>query len=204
MPEIQAVLFDFGGVLSHSGSFSAMRALDEQFHLEPGTVGRTMYRGEEWKRVSTGKITLDTYWERLAPRLDALGVHWDDLRRAVLAAHRPNEEVFALVRELQGRYRLAILSNATETLETTLAEKFECDGLFEAIFNSARLGLAKPDSTIYERAAELLGLPPAACVFIDDQAANAKAAEAVGMAGITFESAEQLRAEFVRLGLIAG
>jgi beta-phosphoglucomutase-like phosphatase (HAD superfamily) len=49
------------------------------------------------------------------------------------------------------------------------------------VISSAEEGLAKPRPEIYRRAAARLGLPPEACVFVDDYEANVRAAEELGM-----------------------
>ena len=49
---------------------------------------------------------------------------------------------------------------------------------------SSEVGLRKPDPAIYELAAERIGLPPAACVYVDDLPGNLKPARALGMATV--------------------
>ena len=56
--------------------------------------------------------------------------------------------------------------------------------LFDAWVISGEVGLRKPDPAIYELAAERLGLPPDACVFVDDLPGNLKPALALGMATV--------------------
>jgi epoxide hydrolase-like predicted phosphatase len=64
------------------------------------------------------------------------------------------------------------------------------DGLFDATVISAEVGARKPEPEIYLLAARRLGLPPAACVFVDDLAANVRGAAAVGMIGVHHTSVE--------------
>jgi putative hydrolase of the HAD superfamily len=54
----------------------------------------------------------------------------------------------------------------------------------DAVNISGEVGLRKPDPAIHRLAAEKLGLPPSACVFVDDVAANFPAAAELGMAAI--------------------
>ena len=49
---------------------------------------------------------------------------------------------------------------------------------------SAEVGMRKPEERIFRHAAELLGLAPEECVFIDDIEANIAAAEAIGLVGV--------------------
>jgi 2-haloacid dehalogenase len=51
---------------------------------------------------------------------------------------------------------------------------------------SAHERLLKPDPAIYRVLTERNGLDPAACLFIDDSAANAEGARAIGMQAVVF------------------
>jgi len=53
----------------------------------------------------------------------------------------------------------------------------------------------KPDPRLYRILLDRYGLKAEECVFIDDNPANVAGAEAVGIKGILFKNAEQLRAE---------
>lgn len=56
--------------------------------------------------------------------------------------------------------------------------------LFDAVVISAEVGMRKPEPRIFRHAAELLGLSPEECIFIDDIQANVTAAEHVGFTGL--------------------
>jgi epoxide hydrolase-like predicted phosphatase len=62
--------------------------------------------------------------------------------------------------------------------------------LFDAVVISAEVGMRKPEPRIFLHAAELLGLAPRECIFIDDIAANITAAEQAGFTGILHSGAE--------------
>jgi epoxide hydrolase-like predicted phosphatase len=56
--------------------------------------------------------------------------------------------------------------------------------LFDVVVISGEVGMRKPESRIFRHAADLLGLDPQECVFIDDIQANITAAERAGFTGI--------------------
>jgi FMN phosphatase YigB (HAD superfamily) len=70
------------------------------------------------------------------------------------------------------------------------------------VFCSAEFGVGKPDPAIFLRSAERLGLPPAAILFIDDKAANAEAARAVGMDALHYGGPQALRISLRERGLL--
>jgi putative hydrolase of the HAD superfamily len=56
--------------------------------------------------------------------------------------------------------------------------------LFDEVVISGEVGMRKPEERIFRHAADLLGLPPAECVFVDDIKVNVTAAEAIGMTAV--------------------
>ena len=71
--------------------------------------------------------------------------------------------------------------------------------LFDAVVISAEVGMRKPEERIFRLAAELLGLEPAECVFIDDIADNVTAAQAAGLTGVHHRTAAQTKEQLARL-----
>lgn len=76
-----------------------------------------------------------------------------------------------------------------------IEERLALSRYLEWSFVSCETGLRKPAREAYEHAARTLGVAPERCVFVDDRQKNVDAARAVGMRGVVFQSAEQLRAE---------
>lgn len=58
---------------------------------------------------------------------------------------------------------------------------------FDQILDVVTVGVRKPAPEPYLAAAEALGLPAAACLFVDDMQVNCDGAEAVGMASHRFD-----------------
>ncbi len=103
---------------------------------------------------------------------------------------------------LRPAHRVGILSNADLSLRQRLGELGIAD-LFDDVICSAEVGMAKPEPAIYRLAAGQLGLPPEACVFVDDYEPHVIAAEEVGMCGILLrvDRGQDLRAELAVLGV---
>ena len=198
---IKAIIFDFGGVLIGPRSEEEHRYWAERLGLRPGQVGDILYGGEEWALVKVGAISEDEFWQRVGPKL---GLHTaeeiDRFRQEYFAGdtERLDRQLVDLAQELRGKYKLAVLSNASGVVEDLLRERFGIRDLFDVVIDSACVGLAKPDRAIYELALERVGVAPDEAVFIDDLARNAAAAAALGIHAIhhqNFEStAHQLHA----------
>jgi putative hydrolase of the HAD superfamily len=92
-------------------------------------------------------------------------------------------DTLACLRALRARgLRLAVLTNfELPSIHLTLRHAGIDPALFDTLLSSASLGTYKPDMRAYLAAAEALGLPPAACAFVDDLPENVQAAHALGM-----------------------
>ena len=56
--------------------------------------------------------------------------------------------------------------------------------MFDAVVISGEVGMRKPEARIFEHTLELLGLPAAECVFVDDLPHNVAAAAGLGLVGV--------------------
>jgi len=205
--DIQAVIFDVGGVLDVPADLVAEEAdrveLAAGLGLELEEMWRLFYDSDAWRLARVGQITDQEFWDR---NLTPFGIT-DPAAQAAFAertfAHKEvNPAMRALLDDLRGRMRLAIISNATETLEAILAEQYRVAPYFEVIINSARVGAAKPDPEIFQMALERLGLRPEQTVFIDDREHNVEAAAEMGIHATLFTDVAALRSFLGGLGVL--
>jgi len=103
-----------------------------------------------------------------------------------------NEGLVEFLRRARGAgYRLALLTNNVQEWEPRWRPKWPIDELFETVVDSGFVGMRKPDRAIYELTLDRLGLPPEACVFIDDIEHNVVAAREIGLHAVHFQDTEQ-------------
>jgi 2-haloacid dehalogenase len=98
----------------------------------------------------------------------------------------------------QAGHELHALTNWSVETFPIARERYEFLDHFESILVSGEVGLIKPDPRIFELLLARIGHAPAVCIYIDDNAANAAAAGALGFDAIHFRSPAQLRAELAR------
>ena len=199
-PAIEAVIFDFGGVITAS-PFEGIERLERARGLPPGLVRRinaTNPDGNAWARLERSEVTLDEFDELFAAEAKALG---HDLRggevMAVLAGLVRDEMVAALDRLRAAGYRLGCITNNMRTPDYP-REGMRADPRlghifrrFDHVVESALTGLRKPDPRIYALACERLEVEPAMCVYLDDLGINCKPAAMMGMRAIKVTSGAQ-------------
>jgi putative hydrolase of the HAD superfamily len=200
---IRGVIFDFGGVLMNM-RWDVARDLENEHGLERATIARTLYDCDEWREVELGRGDIDAWRAAGHRRLEeAAGKPLPALHQQWRESWGPIEPNVALVRALRPPYKLAILSNADNTLEDRLRDGVGIYDWFDAVLCSATIGVAKPEARAYELAAERLGLPVEECVFIDDTERNVTAARELGMAAVHFRvyQDDDLAAQLSELGV---
>jgi len=185
------LLLDYGDVIS--------LPYDEQVGAE---IARLLDLAPEelMERYWVNRSLLDSglptapYWSGVAGR-DVSDEEAAQLDRIDLGGWaRTNADMLALVEEQKSAgVRLALLSNAPH-LQADAFEEVAWTAGFEHVFVSARLGMVKPDSAIFEHVLEELGARPEDVTFVDDRAANIDAAAELGIRCVMFTSVEELRA----------
>ncbi len=199
---IQAVLFDYGGVIGHLDQEEAAR-LEEKYGLPRGSLLSALYGIPQWREIALGhgseqewlKAVLARLYELAGRPIPGIRREWPKMWR------RLDGDVVALVRRLRPRYKVGLITNATKNLEGMLLNHHGIGDLFDVVINSARVGLAKPDVRIFHMAAERLGVPVSACVFVDDMPHNVEGARAAGMGAFRFQGAAHLESELRALGV---
>ena len=183
MGDRSGLIVDFGGVLT-SDVFVSFRAFCDAEGLHPDTV-RDRFRSDPEARrlleeLETGALAVAEFEPRFAALLD---VESDRLIDRLFAGMEPDTAMLDGVRAVRrAGFRTGLLSNSWG--DATAYDPALLEELFDAWVISSEVGVRKPDTAVYELAAERLGLPPAACVFVDDLPGNLKPARALGMATV--------------------
>ncbi len=208
----EAVIFDFGGVITAS-PFDAFNRLEEERGLPRDFVRRVNSTNPDdnaWARFERSDIDAARFDELFAAEAEALGHALGGAEvLAVLSGSIRPEMVAALDVLAAHGYRLACITNnvpaghgAGMRRSADNADLYEqVFARFEHTIESSKAGVRKPDPRIYLMMCEHLGLEPAACVYLDDLGVNCKPAAQLGMHAIKVTSGEQALAD---LGAVLG
>ncbi len=169
------------------------RFLDEVLTLEENAV---LDRGTPLPEMTAA---LAARHPEHAELIRAFGERWIETMGDVL------EGSVAILEELRANdFSLYALSNWGADTFTQVQERYDWLGWFDALVISGREGVVKPDPEIFALLCDRHSLTPADCVFIDDSAANIATADRLGFDAILFTSSDQLRADLVTRGILAG
>jgi putative hydrolase of the HAD superfamily len=188
MTSIQAVLFDYGMVLSGPPDPAARAEMERMLAVDGESFHAAYWRFRD--AYDRGALSGEAYWRKVA---EELGRTLDAEQMAGLMAAdtalwtQPNAPMIAWAARLQqAGVKTGILSNLGDAMEAGIRGRFPWLEAFAHHTFSHRLGIAKPDPAIYAHAAEGLGVPVEAILFIDDREENIAAAKAAGMAGVLY------------------
>jgi putative hydrolase of the HAD superfamily len=188
---IRAVVFDLDGVVRH---FEPETAIEERFGLPSGALYRTAFLPELLDATVTGEQAYDDW---IAGIGDALAqTHGEHTRAAALAfsqlAATVDTDIVDLMRRLRANgYVVAILTNGTTRVEAEV-EALGIDREVDHLFNSARIGYAKPDPRVFAHVLATLGIAADECVFTDDSPPKCEGARTVGMHVVDYTNAAEL------------
>lgn len=198
----RALLVDFGGVLT-TNVFDAFRAFSAAECGDPDTVGRLFAEDDEAQRLlvehECGRITEAEFATGFAARLSERGatVRVDGLVGRMLAgAARDDAMVDAITRIKAARVPVAIVSNSMGDYGY---QGYVLDELADIVVISSEHGVRKPSRRLYLIACEQLGVPPSACVMVDDVERNLSGAARLGIRGVHHVRAADTIAELQRL-----
>jgi putative hydrolase of the HAD superfamily len=195
---IEAVFFDYGGVLAEEGFREGLKEIARRHGLDPESLQRLGGDVVYESGYVLGQGDEPAFWELMRRRsgLPSYESRFTDeiLRRFVL---RPT--MLAAVRSLNRRgYRTAILSDQTDWLERLdVRDRFFEE--FDRVFNSYRLGKGKRDPSIFDDTLRELNLVPAQALFIDDNAGHVARAAGRGLHTILFHDQQQALAEMAQI-----
>jgi epoxide hydrolase-like predicted phosphatase len=176
------LIVDYGGVLT-TDIFASFRKFCEAEGLDPETVRDRFLNDPEARRLleelEVGRMREAEFEPAFAALLE---VESGRLIDRLFGGMEPDEAMIDGVRAARAAgVRTGMLSNSWGD---DRYDREQLAQLFDAWVISGEVGIRKPDPAIYELAAERLGLPPDACVFVDDLPGNLKPARAIGMATV--------------------
>ena len=203
--DVQAVIWDFGGVFTSSpfeafNRYEAERGLPKDFIR---TINATNPHDNAWALFERNEVDAATFDELFLKESTALGhpVRGADVLPLLSGALRPR--MVAALKACKAHFKVGcITNNVVSEHSPGQAEGQRMAGamgqvmpLFDAIIESSKAGVRKPDPRIYLMMCDLLAVPPEACVYLDDLGINCKPAAGLGMKAIKVVDVDETLAE---------
>ncbi|WP_187436016.1 HAD-IA family hydrolase [Bradyrhizobium hipponense] len=199
---IEAVIFDFGGVLT-SSPFEAFARFETERGLPIDIIRRTNaanHLENAWAKFERAEVDIDAFDQLFAAESLALGaeVRGRDVLPLLQGDLRP--EMVEALKRIKAQFKTGCITNnlpanAIGSMTGRMLYVAEVMALFDHVIESAKIGLRKPDPRIYRMMVETLTVDPKNCIYLDDLGVNLKPAREMGMTTIKVASGAQAIAE---------
>lgn len=202
---IQAVIWDFGGVIT-SSPFEAFNRYEAEKGLPKDFIrGVNAVNGDTnaWAKLEQSKVNAEEFDELFRVEAEALGhsVPGKDILGLLSGNLRPR--VVEALKRCKAKVKVGCITNnapvgkgaGMQNDEGRASEIENVFGLFDEMIESSKLGIRKPDPRIYALMCEALDVDPNHCVYLDDLGINLKPARAMGMTTIKVLNEDQLLAD---------
>ncbi len=198
MPQIRAVLFDYGLVLSGPPDPAAWRRMEAILNAAHPELSAEYWRYRD--DYDVGVLNGVRFWRTVGAELGHPPTE-EELAKLLQADvdlwTQPNQPMIDWAAALQSAdIPTGILSNIGDAMEAGIADRFPWIAGFPHCTFSHRLGIAKPNERIYRHAIAAIRAPAEATLFIDDRIENIEAARAVGLHAILYTSHEDFLRAF--------
>ena len=196
---ISTIIFDLSEV-QITGLRGVEKKLGALLGKNPVEISAALL-GDDLNSFFHGKISEDEYLYRTIKK-NNWRADIGQLKKTIRENFTEIEGTRKIIERLKKQgFKLGLLSvHGKEWIEYSSA-KFDYHKLFDVVLYSFEIAVSKPDRKAYEIMIEKLGVKPEECMFVDDSPENLVPAKALGMKAVLFEGADQLEAEFKRIGL---
>jgi glucose-1-phosphatase len=195
------MIFDIGRVIIRVDLPRSMGALGKRDGLSYMQVLRELEADSHWPDWQEGRMTPRDWHAHLSKKLHFS--HGFEEFCTIWNSVLDPEPILPdlLFERLAAKCYLALLSNTDPIHVAHIEATYSFVRLFPARVYSCHVGSSKPSPVIYHHALREVGAMPDEAVFIDDMQENVVAAASLGINAFHFTSADELLAEFSRLGL---
>ena len=206
---VEAVIWDFGGVFT-SSPFEAFNRLEAEIGAPRDHVRRVNAAnpdGNAWALFERNEIDTAGFDALFLAESTALGfpIRGADVLPKLSGELRPR--MVAALKACKAHFKVGCITNNVVSMHSPGQNEIQRAAgamgqvmpLFDAIIESSKAGVRKPDPRIYQMMCDLLDVAPEACIYLDDLGINCKPAAALGMKAIKVIEVDQTLAELAAL-----
>lgn len=197
---IEVILFDLGNVIFPFNHYQIAeklsRFVQKKEFQDPAKIFSYLFDFEKGavNGYEVGKVSSSEFFQslkeflRLSLRFEEFIPIWNDI-------FLENQEVSEIILDRRGGWKLGLLSNTNPLHFDHILSKFSILRVFDRWILSYEVGFKKPAPEIFQKAIEWASVEPQKILFVDDIEKHVEVAVSLGMQGIHFISAPQLKEE---------
>lgn len=154
---------------------------------------------ELWKKLNRGELDEKAYWEIIIKTHDWKAKPEDFIQCARESLKVPIPGTYEILEQLHDcGYRMYLVSDVWEDMRKDMFRAYPwIDDIFTKCYFSYEMHSLKSDEGHFERICKDCGAIPSESLFVDDYDVNVSRAKSIGMQGIVFKNADQLRHDII-------
>lgn len=200
MNRIEVIFFDLGNVILPFNHYQIAeklsRFVQKKEFQDPAKIFPYLFDFEKGavNGYEVGKVSSSEFFQslkeflQLSLRFEEFILIWNDI-------FLENQEVSEIILDQRGRWKLGLLSNTNPLHFNYILSKFSIIRVFDQWILSYEVGFKKPAPEIFQKAIKWASVKPQKILFIDDIKEHVEVAVSLGIQGIHFISAPQLKEE---------
>lgn len=198
---IEAVLWDFGGVIT-SSPFESFNRFEEKNGYPKDFIrgiNSTNPETNAWAQFESSQMSVEEFDGAFEKESRAAGhvITGNEVIKLLAGNVRPR--MIEVLKRCKQDYKISCLTNNVRAGKgpgmsrspENAAEVSAAMSLFDFVIESSKEGMRKPQPEIYLLACERMGVDPANVVYLDDLGINLKPARKLGMTTIKVLSQDQ-------------
>ncbi|MFN3512364.1 MAG: HAD-IA family hydrolase [Phenylobacterium sp.] len=202
---VEAVIWDFGGVFTTS-PFEAFNRYEAEKGLPKDLIRRVNATNPDtnaWAQFERNEIDARGFDDLFLAESTALGHPVPGREVLPLLSGQLRPRMVAALKTCKQHFKVGCITNnvvsehspGQDGAQRMAGAMGQVMPLFDAIIESSKAGVRKPDPKIYQMMCELLDVRAEACVYLDDLGINCKPAAQLGMRAIKVSDVDQTLAE---------
>lgn len=199
-PPVEVILYDLGNVILPFNHFQIAEKLSrfsqrKEFQDPPKMFSYLFdFENGAVNGYEVGKVSSLEFFQSLREFLQ-LSLSFEDFIPIWNEIFIEDQEVSQIILSQKGRWKLGLLSNTNPLHFDYVLAKFSIIQIFDRWILSHEVGSKKPAVEIFQKAVQWASVEPRKILFIDDMKKHVEVAATLGIQGIHFVSAVQLREE---------
>jgi len=199
-PPIEVILYDLGNVILPFNHYQIAEKLSrfsqKREARDPQEIFSYLFDFQDGivNHFDVGQVSPQEFFQSIKDHL-GLSLSFDEFIPIWTDIFSENVEVSQIILSQKGRWKLGLLSNTDPLHFHYILSKFSVMRAFDKWILSYEVGFKKPAVEIFQTAIAWASVEPQKILFIDDLKRHVEVAISLGMQGIHFRSAEQLKKE---------
>ena len=185
---IKTIVFDLGGVVFAEGKTVAMQRLNEELGYDPKIISGIISSSQS-EDMRRGLLSDEAFWQWVSRQVPQ-GYNVDRIQQAWYEGYVPDMDIFTLVSNLRGKYRLVIYSDNIKSRVEFIDHKHPFRSLFDAEVYSYEHHLIKTDIGFVDALLPVCQAESQEIVLIDDKEKAVTEARDAGLNVLIYKRGE--------------